>query len=125
MAANTSSPADKLESPSLLAALTTLIPSSSSLLPLLTSQRPLTRPSTLSPNEVHRFLSKLNGHVMSRESTVKALNGRKDSWRIAKEILDMDEEGFVVGAYGKAWVTGLMPLVNVRVLTSSRQHGPD
>ena len=110
--------AEKIDPPTLLATLTTLIPSSSSLLPLLVSQRPLTRPSTLNPNEVHRFLSKLNGHVMSRESTVKALHARKESWRAAKEILEMDEEGFIVGAYGKAWVTGLMPLVNVSFLES-------
>lgn len=97
----------------MLSLLTPLLPASPSLISLLKSNKPFTNPSVLPSGQLQKFLGKLNSAVLSREVGVQAWTDKAGAWAVATEIIDQDQEGHVLGAYGKQWVQTLVPLVSV------------
>lgn len=105
-----SAPQPTLSASTLLPILTSLLSSSPSLIiPLLNTHAPLTHPSVLPPNDINKFLSRLNVRV-----TAGAGSGEKEIiYEVARKVVEMDEEGWVVGMYGKIWVQHLYSGLNV------------
>lgn len=122
-----------------LSLLTALLPSDPSLLPLLRSQSTFIRPSHSSTSEVHKFLNKLGSFVCvpvlpgngksvasSTASNANTTAGReewarrRDAWSVAKVVIEMDLEGYVLGGgWGKTWLLNLLGAINV-----SRRSNP-
>lgn len=96
-----------------LSLLTPLLPASPSLISLLKSSKPFANPSQLPSGQLLKFLAKLNSAVLSREVGVQAWTDKAGAWAVATEVVDQDQEGHVLGAYGKQWVSTLVPLVSV------------
>lgn len=68
-------------------------------------------PDTLksaAPASTANFLRQLDGLVLGKD-----LNGRFAGWSLAREIVHQGHAA-ILEEWGKAWVTGLVPLVGVR-----------
>ncbi|WWC87015.1 uncharacterized protein L201_001898 [Kwoniella dendrophila CBS 6074] len=87
-------------SSSLLSLLTSLPFSHPSFLPLLQSHKPFSNPSDLSQSSLAKLLNRLNSTILSRDDNPD----KRASCDIAKEIIEMDEEGYVMTNYGKGWM---------------------
>lgn len=95
----------------ILPVMTTLINSGPAYIPsLLTSHAPFRRPSSLPSSELNKFLARLSSKIVSGGafSTERAL-----MQSIATEIVKMDEEGVVIGMYGRVWVQHLFAGLSV------------
>nr|XP_019047315.1 hypothetical protein I302_03924 [Kwoniella bestiolae CBS 10118]OCF26245.1 hypothetical protein I302_03924 [Kwoniella bestiolae CBS 10118] len=85
---------------SLLPLLTSLPFTHPSFLPLLQSHKPFAHPSHLPQSSLSKLLNRLNSTLLSRDDNTE----RRAASDIAKEIIEMDEEGYVMTSYGKGWV---------------------
>ena len=116
----------------LLPILTSLLPSTPTLTPLLRTHKPLSYPSHLATPIVHKFLNKLGSFVTvpispnsnSSRSTVvsgslgskseKEWKDRVNAWEVARIVVEQDKEGYVLGGgWGKVWFTNLLGLITV------------
>jgi hypothetical protein len=67
--------------------------------PLL-AHRPLAYASVLPTQVVSIFLNRINGAVLGKEG----LGERRAGYEAVVEIVRMDQEGWVLGEYGKGWI---------------------
>jgi hypothetical protein len=95
--------------------LTALLPSHPHLLAILHTNRPLATPSTIPHSDLVKFLNKLSSHVLSKDTSLDGLGHRRAAWRIARQVVEQDREGWVLtNGWGKTWVHAMMALVSVR-----------
>ncbi|WRT64888.1 uncharacterized protein IL334_001824 [Kwoniella shivajii] len=87
-------------SSALLSLLNSLSFSHASFLPLLESHKPFSNPSSLPQSTLHKLLNRLNSTLLSREDNPE----RRAACDIAREVVSMDEEGYVMTSFGKGWV---------------------
>lgn len=96
-------------SAAILAVMTTLINTGPTLIPaLLASHAPFRRPSSLPSSEMNKFLNRLSGKIVQQASGGSTSSPQRSLMQsIAKEVIKMDEEGVVIGMYGRVWVQHL------------------
>ncbi|KAJ9117158.1 hypothetical protein QFC20_000301 [Naganishia adeliensis] len=96
-----------------LTELTALLPSHPHLLTILQTNRPLATPSSIPHSDLVKFLNKLSSHVLSKDTSVDGLKHRRAAWRIARQVVEQDREGWVLtNGWGKTWVHAMMALVS-------------
>ncbi len=99
-------------SPSPLLYLINSLPLSSLSIPgLLSSHKPLVRPSQLTQQPLNKFLNRLNSALLSKHADGGA--ERRAACEIARLVVEQDEEGYVVMQWGKGWVGTCLSAVSV------------
>ncbi|KAK8846849.1 hypothetical protein IAR55_005937 [Kwoniella newhampshirensis] len=86
--------------PHILSLLISLPFSHPSFSPLLVSHRPFAYPSHLPQQPLSKLLTRLNTVFLSRDDNTE----RRSALEIAKEIVEQDQEGWVMTNWGKGWV---------------------
>ncbi|WVQ84129.1 hypothetical protein IAT38_006276 [Cryptococcus sp. DSM 104549] len=75
-----------------------------SFLPLLQTHQPLAHPSASSQSQLTKLLNRLNTVILARDDTVE----KRAACEIAREMVEQDEEGWVMSNWGKGWVGGCL-----------------
>ena len=87
--------------------------STASLKDLLEAHKPFVRPSLLPGSAGPKFVARLNSTILSRDA---ALNEKHACLHIAKELVEQDQEGWVLATWGKGWVGAVLGTLSVSFL---------
>lgn len=76
---------------------------------LLVTHSPLAYPSTLPSQQVNKLVGRINAAILARDNEYD----RRVSWRISKEIILQDTEGYALTNWGKGWLNAALTAVTV------------
>lgn len=80
-----------------------------SFVPLLESHKPLARPSISSQSQLNKLISRLNTVLLAKDDSRE----KRAACIVAKEMINQDEEGWVLAGWGKGWLGGCLGWIAV------------
>jgi hypothetical protein len=79
----------------------------------LLAHSPFTYPSHLPSSNLSKYLQRLNSTVLSKTPSVSAEKERAAGYAVARELVKMDKEGWVLGEFGKGWIGSVLAVLAV------------
>jgi len=84
---------------------------------ILASHKPISSPSHLPSQTLHRLLGRVNSAVLSKHA--EGEGERRAACEIARIVVEQDEEGYVLMQWGKGWIGSCLSTLSVS--SASRQ----